>query len=182
MKIISGKYKGRTVTGFNIEGTRPTIDRIKESIFNMLQTDIKNSIFLDLFSGSGNIGIEALSNGSKCAYFVDNNKIAINTINENIKKLNVTDEYYVYSMHYNKALKKFDEKGIKFDIIFLDPPYNSNLLSDVLKKINDFSLLNKDGQIIIEYVDEIIDTSEYKVIKDKKYGNKKILILKKVGV
>ena len=79
MRIISGIYKGKTIKGHNIEGTRPTMDRVKESLFSMIQLKIKNSVCLDLFSGSGNLGIECISNGSKITYFVDNNIQAIKT-------------------------------------------------------------------------------------------------------
>ena len=114
MKIISGIYKGRTLEGHNISGTRPTMDRVKESLFAMIQNYIDNSTVLDLFSGSGNLGIEALSNGAKVAYLVDNNNIAIKTINSNINKLNVN----------NAKVLKGDYKNILnnintiFDLIF----------------------------------------------------------------
>lgn len=84
MKIISGKYKGRNIIGYDIEGTRPTMDRVKESLFAMIQNYIKDSNCLDLFSGSGNLGLEALSEGAKSCTFIDENKIAIKTIKNNI--------------------------------------------------------------------------------------------------
>ena len=80
MRVISGKYKGKKLDGFNIEGTRPTMDRVKESMFALIQNEIKDAICLDLFAGSGSLGIEALSNGAKKCYFVDKNQIAIETI------------------------------------------------------------------------------------------------------
>ena len=83
VRVISGKYKGRILEGFNINGTRPTMDRVKESMFAMIQNNLKDKVVLDLFAGSGSLGIEALSNGAKLCYFVDNNKIAINTIKKN---------------------------------------------------------------------------------------------------
>ena len=89
MKIISGLYKGRTLKGYNLDGTRPTMDRVKESLFAMIQNNISNSLILDLFSGSGNLGIEALSNGASYAYLVDKNPKAVKTINDNIKDLNI---------------------------------------------------------------------------------------------
>ena len=89
MRIISGIYKGKIIKGHNIEGTRPTMDRVKESLFSMIQLKIKNSVCLDLFAGSGNLGIECISNGSRITYFVDNNIQAIKTLKEN---LNVTLE------------------------------------------------------------------------------------------
>ena len=84
MKVISGKYKGRNIKGYDINGTRPTMDRVKESLFAMIQDYLEDSIVLDLFSGSGNLGIEALSNNAKESYLVDNNRKAVKIINQNI--------------------------------------------------------------------------------------------------
>ena len=89
MKIISGSLKGRTIEGYNIEGTRPTMDRVKESLFGMIQDYIKESTVLDLFAGSGNLGIEAISNGANICYFIDNNKEVIQVLNKNITTLNI---------------------------------------------------------------------------------------------
>ena len=100
LKIISGKYRGLSFEGDNIVGTRPTMNRVKESLFAMIQNKIKSSICLDLFSGSGNLGFEALSNGANTCYFVDNNKIAVDTINKNINKLHITEEHYVIKKDY----------------------------------------------------------------------------------
>ena len=89
MKVISGKYKGRKIEGFDIEGTRPTMDRVKESLFATIQNYIKESVVLDLFSGSGNLGIEALSEGASYAYLVDKNIKCIKTINKNINNMGI---------------------------------------------------------------------------------------------
>ena len=97
MRVISGLYKGRNLKGFDIDGTRPTMDRVKESIFSSIQNYLDEAICLDLFSGSGNLGIEALSNGADTCYFVDINKKAINTIKENIDSLNITNHVVMNS-------------------------------------------------------------------------------------
>ena len=170
MRVISGKYKGRILDGFNINGTRPTMDRVKESMFAMIQNNLKDKVVLDLFAGSGSLGIEALSNGAKICYFVDNNKIAIDTIKKNT--VNIENKIIIKKDCF-EALKEFD---LKFDVILLDPPYHDNLMNNVLNKIKEYDLLNKDGIIVCE-VEEDIKTS-YKVIKEKKYGNKKVFILK----
>ena len=94
MKIISGKYKGRNLEGFDIVGTRPTMDRVKESLFGTIQNYIDDSVVLDLFSGSGNLGLEALSEGAKYAYLVDHNHKAIKIINKNISTIGITDVRY----------------------------------------------------------------------------------------
>ena len=113
MRIISGKYKGRKIEGFNIEGTRPTMDRVKESLFGSIQNYIKDSVVLDLFAGSGSLGIEALSNGAKLCYFSDNSKEAINVLNKNLKDI---DNSYVIKSDYKDALNILEEKNMEFDI------------------------------------------------------------------
>ena len=106
LKIISGKYRGLTFDGDNIVGTRPTMNRVKESVFGMIQNHLKNSVCLDLFAGSGNLGLEALSNGAKTVYFVDHNKIATDTIVKNIKKLRILENYYIFNEDYESFLKE----------------------------------------------------------------------------
>ena len=104
MRIISGKYKGRKVEGYTIDGTRPTMDRVKESVLGMIQTKIDNSICLDLFTGSGSVGIEFLSNGAKKCYFVDNNYKVIETLNRNMKTLKVDNEFEIIKNSFESAL------------------------------------------------------------------------------
>ena len=174
MRVISGKYKGKNLIGFDIDGTRPTMDRVKESLFGIIQNKIKNSVVLDLFAGSGSLGIEALSNGSCEAYFIDNNIELINIIKKNTS--NMDDKIHIMKSDYKSALELFRNSNIKFDIIFLDPPYKLNLINDCLEKIVEYDLLNKDGIIVCEYETEEIENNNLKLIKDKKYGSKKIKI------
>ena len=178
MKIISGKYKGRNLLGFDLDGTRPTMDRVKESLFGMIQLYIDNSIVLDLFSGSGNLAIESLSNGAKYAYLVDSNYKAINIIKKNISTIGIED-VSILNMDYKKAIESIDEK---FDIIFLDPPYKTNYIEESIKLITKYNILSNEGIIICESdsLDKIIYNDNYKCIKDKKYGDKYIVILKKI--
>ena len=89
MKVISGTLKGRNIEGYNIDGTRPTMDRVKESVFAMIQNHVKSATVLDLFAGSGQLGIEAISNGANTCYFIDNNKEVINILNKNLSNLNI---------------------------------------------------------------------------------------------
>ena len=117
MKIISGKYKGRILEGFDLKGTRPTMDRVKESLFAMIQEYIPNSTVLDLFSGSGNLGIEALSEGADYAYLVDSNFKAVNVIKKNIKKIGI-EQVEVWNKDYKKALEDLKKENKKMDIIF----------------------------------------------------------------
>lgn len=181
MKIISGKYKGRILKGFDINGTRPTMDRVKESLFGMIQEYIKDANVLDLYSGSGNLAIEAISNGAKKAYLVDNNVVAINTIKDNVKMLKI-DNVTIIKGNAENILKDLISKDIVFDVIFLDPPYHTSELDKSLSVINDnVNILSSNGIIVCE-TEIDIDYSKYKklyVFKERKYGSKMIYILKK---
>ena len=172
MRIISGKYKGKKLDGFDIEGTRPTMDRVKESLFGIIQNNLKDSICLDLFAGSGSLGIEALSNGGKECYFVDKNKKVTEILKNNTKDI---ENVYIINKDYQSFLKN---KNIKFDIIFLDPPYDLFLINSAIKLIEENDLLNNNGLIICEYTKENIKSS-YEVFKEKKYGDKYIKIYRK---
>lgn len=178
MRVISGKYKGRTLKGDKIKGTRPTMDKIKESLFAMIQSKVENSICLDLFAGSGSLGIEAISNGASFCYFIDMSKEAYEIIKENIKMLKIEDQAKVILMDFEKALSYFKDNDIKFDLIFLDPPYQNNIINKVLNYINDNNLLLPNGQVICEYMNEELmdEYGNLRIIKNKKYGDKYIKI------
>ena len=178
MKVISGKYKGRNLEGFNLVGTRPTMDRVKESLFGMIQDYVKDSIVLDLFAGSGSLGIEALSEGASFVYFVDSNKKAINTTQKNIELIGDTNNLIV-SGDYKKVLKELSDK--KFSLIFLDPPYNTNYIEESIKLIDKYNLIDK-GIIVCETdnLDKVIYPNNFSCVKDKKYGDKYIVILEKI--
>lgn len=178
MRVISGKYKKINLDGFNIDGTRPTMDRVKESMFAMIQNDIKDSIVLDLFAGSGGLGIEALSMGAKICYFIDNNPIAINTINNNLKKIKENNSK-VLKMDYQKALNYFIDNNLKFDLIILDPPYKNNYLNNIIQIIFDYNLLNDNGIIVCEYEDYELNYDKFKLYKQKEFGSKIVSILTK---
>ena len=135
MRIISGTARGTKL--FTLEGqtTRPTLDRVKESIFNIIQSQIINSNFLDVFSGSGAIGLEAASRGAKKVILCDKSKDAINIINKNIEKTHLKEKIELYNLDYETLLKnKIKEK---MDIIYIDPPYNSNFAIKTVEYIID---------------------------------------------
>lgn len=149
MRIIAGTARSlplKTVEGMT---TRPTTDRIKETLFNMLQNEVAGSYFLDLFAGSGQIGLEALSRGAAYAVFVDNNKKAIACIEDNIRFTKFEKDSKVYASEVISALRAMEGK-YQFDIIFMDPPYNQAIEMDVLRYLADSSLLKEDTQIIVE--------------------------------
>ena len=179
MKIISGKYKGRNLDGHNLDGTRPTMERVKESLFAIIQNHLDNAIVLDLFSGSGNLGIEALSEGASFAYLVDFNKKAADTKKRNLNTIGIK-EAEVINLDYKKALNYLKDK--KLDLIFLDPPYKTDFIEQSIKLIDEYDMLNDDGLIICENdsLDKIVYPDNYEVVKDRKYGDKWVVILKKI--
>ncbi len=181
MRIISGKYKGRKVEGYNIEGTRPTMDRVKESVIAMIQNKIDDSVCLDLFTGSGSIGFELLSNGAKKCYLVDNNNIVIKTLKKNIINLKVDSDYELVQNDFRKALEDFNRRNIKFDIVYLDPPYKNNFIMPSIDLLVSLDLLNDDAVVICEFESEKIDTDKLKLIKEKRYGSKYVNIYKKLS-
>jgi len=179
MRIITGKYKGRVLEGFDIDGTRPTMERVKESLFAILQPYIINSSVLDLFSGSGNLGLEALSEGAKFATLVDSNPKAIKVVERNVAKLGEKNAKTL-CMDYKKAIASFEKQS--FDIIFLDPPYKTNYIEQSIIEITKNEILKEKGIIVCESdnLDKIIYPEEYQEIKNKKYGDKYIVLIQKL--
>ncbi len=177
MRVISGKYKGRKLEGFNIDGTRPTMDRIKESLFASIQNYLPDSVVLDLFAGSGALGIEALSNGSKSCVFVDHNPEVIKVLKRNTDAIDGVNIMYD---DYAKALMKLANNHVQFDIILLDPPYKLNLINDCLDKIYNYNLLKKQGIIVCEFDGEKVTSNYFEEIKCKKYASKCIIVYKRV--
>lgn len=179
MRIISGTLKGRVIKGYDIEGTRPTMDRVKESLFAIIQNKVKGSVSLDLFAGSGNLGLESISNGSSFCYLNDINRNCIKVINENVKTFNIQDKVEIINRKWEDSLKYLKEQNIKLDLIFLDPPYKDECLNKVINKIIEYDLLNKDGLIICEVSNNYIDKYEkLDEVTIRKYGDKIVIILK----
>ncbi len=153
MRVIAGTAKRlplKTVPG---DGTRPTTDRIKETLFNMLQNDLYDIRFLDLFAGSGGIGIEAISRGAREAVFVEKNRKAADCIRENLKFTKLSDKAQVMPMDVLAAIGRLSG-GASFDIIFMDPPYQEGLEEQVLSKLLESSLVTEETLIIVEAAKE----------------------------
>ncbi len=187
MRIVSGSMRGTklyTLDGMDV--TRPTLDRVKESLFNILNFKIKNSIILDLFAGSGALGLEAISRGAEKTYFCDSSFEAIKIINKNIEKTRCKDKTVVIQKDYKKALEKFANDALKFDIIFLDPPYKTDYTKESIKIILEKDLLNEDGIIIIEtdiekeVLEEIQDFS-VDIYDVRKYGRVSLIFIRRKG-
>jgi 16S rRNA (guanine(966)-N(2))-methyltransferase RsmD len=151
LRIISGTARGIRIQAPDTIKTRPTLDRVKESVFDILAPYIPDTRVLDLFAGSGNLGIEALSRGAKSAVFVDESKICRNIITDNLKRTKFDSQGTILTMDVFRAIKLMKENGEKFDIVFMDPPYNMNFLVKTLQMINDFDIIGNDGIAACEH-------------------------------
>ena len=166
MRIIAGKYKAKVINSPKTEKTRPTLDRVKEAMFSILTPYVVDAHVLDLFSGTGNLGLEAISRGAKFAWLNDSGNIAISTIISNVELTNAKTCVKITKKDYIKCLKQIEKLNLTFDIIFLDPPYDSNLAIDTLKYISDNkSILSKDGIIVYETDKNYIAKLEKKGVK-----------------
>ena len=181
MRIVGGKYRSLKINWpeDNIH-IRPTKDRIRESIFSIINKDIDNSYVLDLYSGSGSMGLEALSRGAKFSCFVDNNNVAIKNTKENIAHLKIKeDEYLFLAMSDLEALTYLSNHQYKFNIVFLDPPYKEGKYEEVINLLLEKSLLYPNSVIVIE-CNRSVDINEniYIKRKDYKYGKVQVIVLR----
>ncbi|MCL2353988.1 MAG: 16S rRNA (guanine(966)-N(2))-methyltransferase RsmD, partial [Defluviitaleaceae bacterium] len=179
-RVIAGKARGTKLLPPKHEGIRPTSDYIKENLFNIIQNDVIDCNFLDIFCGSGAIGIEALSRGAKKAIFLDADKISLELTRQNLEKTKLQDKATIFQGDAAKILQKLSKKH--FDIIFLDPPYFEELANKTLKAILELDILADMGYIIVETSKEAknIDLSLLEVFKERTYGNTKLIFLRKV--
>lgn len=182
MRVISGYLKGRKLEGYMVETTRPTMDRVKESLFASIQNDIEGSIVLDLFCGTGSLGIEAISMSASKCYFVDNNKNIINYLNKNINNLNIKDKSIVVQKDYKEVLLYFKNNNIKFNLILVDAPYKLKVMEEVINSVNSYDLLLDNGLLVLEYsYDKLQDKyNNLKLLKEKKYNDKFVNIYRKI--
>ncbi|RXI98125.1 16S rRNA (guanine(966)-N(2))-methyltransferase RsmD [Anaerobacillus alkaliphilus] len=151
MRVISGKCKGRPLKAVPGQTTRPTTDKVKESIFNIIGPYFNGGQGLDLYAGSGGLGIEALSRGIDKLIFVDQNPKAIEIIQLNLKACRFEDQAEVYRNDARRALKAVAKREIKFDVIFLDPPYAKQRLEEEITFIIENELLMNEGMIVTEH-------------------------------
>lgn len=180
MRIIGGKARGTKLYTLEGKNTRPTQDRVRESLFNILQLRIQDSIFLDLFSGSGACGIEAVSRGAKKAILCDNAKQAIEVIQKNIEKTHTKEQIEIYQTGFENLLEtKIKEK---LDILFIDPPYQTDFAYKAVKIIIEKNLIHEESIIIIETdqeetVKEQISKLRIEIIDQRKYGRANLIFL-----
>ena len=185
MRIIGGKYKGLKLLTPDGNKIRPTLDRLKESLFSIVSSNkyminIESCNVLDICSGAGSLGIEALSRGAISVYFIDKDHSSINLVHKNISKLKINEQINnnikIIKDEATKALKNI--KKI-FQIILIDPPYNTNITEKCLFKLKEFNLINQGSYIFAESSKtETLNCEGYEILDIKKYGNSKLTILK----
>lgn len=182
MRVIAGKARRLPLVAPEGKDTRPTTDRIKETLFNIIQDDVPGSMFLDLFSGSGAIGIEALSRGAKRAYLVEFGKEPLKCIRANLEKTRLTEDAVVLPVEVTYAISKLEKMGQVFDIIYADPPYEKEFEPKIADLVAHSGIVREGTMVIIEsalhtqvdYVDEDL----YELIKVKEYKTNKHVFLR----
>jgi 16S rRNA (guanine966-N2)-methyltransferase len=177
MRVISGVAKGKKLNTIEGNDTRPTTDRLKETLFNIISLDVRDCNFLDLFSGSGAIGIEALSRGAKSCYFIDNSKQCCEIINMNLKNTNLLSKANVIKSDCSNAISSINKT---FDIIFIDAPYYKDKTNSLLQQIKQTEVLSKDGMIIVEQgsKDDLPNIDGIEIIKIKKFKTTTFVFIK----
>jgi 16S rRNA (guanine966-N2)-methyltransferase len=172
MRVITGKAKGRKLLSVSGQAIRPITDRVKESLFNILRERVVNALFLDLFAGTGSVGIEALSQGARRAVFVERNRQALKVIAENLKRTDLADQAQVVSCDVFKFLKgEFDEK---FDIVYIAPPQYKGLWAKTLLALDGRDLLAEEGLIVVQIHPKefaSLDLKSLQLADQRKYGS-----------
>lgn len=181
MRIISGKYRGKKLLSPKDDRVRPTTDMVKENVFNLLGGDVVDSSFLDLFAGSGAIGIEAISRGAKRVVFVDKDRESMDYVRRNLTLIGESAE--TMTSNYLSAINRL--KGNKFDIIYVDAPYDMHIIDDVLTAIKSNEILTLNGQVIYESLAKTNQKSvltDYELAKSRKYGSVVIDIYRPISI
>jgi 16S rRNA (guanine966-N2)-methyltransferase len=151
MRIISGISKGRKLVTPRDHSLRPTSDRVKESIFNTLQGKLEGKVVLDLFAGTGNLGIEALSRGAKKTIFVEKGRQALRLIQRNLNLFGLKERSEIFPKDANRAIGILKQKGESFDLILMDPPYEKGLIHKTLMTLNSHQIFHKDSILVVEH-------------------------------
>ena len=174
MRIIAGNYKGKPLKELKHDHIRPTADKVKQALFTKFQFEIEGARVLDLFCGTGGLGIEAISRGAGEVVFVDKNPKSTMLTKENLNSIKVDAK--VYTVSYEKALSKLDGK---FDLILVDPPYKSGIYEDVINLIFEKNLLAEEGSIVVEHAKEdVFDFDCFEIYDQKRYGTIMLTFLK----
>ncbi|WP_457679234.1 16S rRNA (guanine(966)-N(2))-methyltransferase RsmD [Thermovibrio sp.] len=184
MRVVGGKYRGRRIKSMpkrqDTKLLRPTTDRVKESVFSILNNYLEGVNFLDLFAGTGAVGIEALSRGARKVVFVENDKRFCNLIRENLKSLGLPKEKYeIICGDFVDALKKLGKRGEVFDFIYADPPYEKGYYTKVVNLVRKFNLLDRDGLLILEEPkkNQFIPQDDKWLVEKRNYGTTTVSFL-----
>jgi 16S rRNA (guanine966-N2)-methyltransferase len=176
LKIVGGKYRGRKIKSLpkreDTKLLRPTTERVKESVFSIINNYLRSSKFLDLFAGTGNVGIEALSRGAEKVIFVENDKRFCKLIAENLKSLGIErNRYEIMCEDFISALKKLKKRKEVFDFIYADPPYERGFYTKIVHMVKNFKLLDRDGILILEEPKKSpFLENDYFIIERRTYG------------
>ena len=160
MRVVAGKARSILLETPKGNSTRPTTDRIKETLFNMIQGYCPDALVLDLFAGSGGLGIEALSRGAEYACFVDQDRNAVKCITGNVERAGFAKQSDVFQSDFQTAILRMKDRGKKFDLVFLDPPYDCGLEFKALASLNDAGILSEDVLVVVE-TPKVHDPSEF---------------------
>ena len=173
MRVVAGKYGGRRILAPKGRSTRPTADRVRESLFSRLG-DLEGRRVLDLFAGSGSLGLEALSRGAKSAVFIDQASTAITAVRANINSLKLGDRCQVIKGAAKVELQRFQAAGVSFHLVFLDPPYGAELSLDALVGVR--PLLEVGGEAILESsaAEDLVKVPGFKILDERSYGQTRI--------
>ena len=174
MRIIAGKARGRKLIPPATMETRPTLDRVKEAMFSTIQNHLLDAIVIDVFAGTGSLGLEAASRGAKEVYLVDQSAVTFPLLKENVDNLKFSDFCFPLNKDSYDVLRDLAKKGKVMDVIFIDPPYCKEMIPEAMKIIEENKMLNEDGIIVtkIDSIEEIYEGyGSIKLYKSKKYGN-----------
>jgi 16S rRNA (guanine(966)-N(2))-methyltransferase RsmD len=189
LRISSGHLKGRSVASKKVfkknsmdDSLRPTSAKVREAIFNILQNDIKDAIFLDLYAGTGAVGFEALSRGAKRVFFVEDNLMRFRAIKDYIRIFGSVNRTLVYNVKARDFLKKASKSRLRYDIIFLDPPYASDELKNIFLLINELDVLKEDGCLLVEHSSKTAlpwQPQSIRFVKNYRYGDTMLTLYRK---
>ena len=179
MRIIAGEFKGRKLVVPRDESVRPTAEKVREAVFSMLQMYIPDAVVVDLFAGTGSLGLEALSRGARTAYFADRDRQSIAMVRENVWLCGMEERSVILCADYTSAINRIHDKA---DIVFLDPPYRAGLMEDCLSRLAESGLLPEGGLVVAEHGREEIlpdDVDCLHRIRDRKYGKVRVSVYEK---
>lgn len=179
MRVIAGRSKGHPLKAVPGQNTRPTTDKVKESIFSMIGSYIESEWVLDLFGGTGSLGIEALSRGAKHAIFVDKDAKSVEVMRANIHATGFTDQTEIYRTDARRAIKALHKRGIQLDLVFMDPPYRMEVIPDLIEVMSDCDMIHHDGLVVCEHAADIVLPETIRTLgkwKESLYGDTRVTI------